>query len=836
MADTANQFGDKYSNPVFDSIPAILRTINQWVLWKEEVRGDPPRKTKVPHTVSKQHAAVNDPRTWADFLTVAEAYEPGGWFDGVGIVLTRDAGVTGIDLDYHGRPGEVPVLDAEADLEPWARKIVDQIDSYSEVSPSGQGIHILARGLLPPGGRRKGQIEIYDSARFLTVTGYHVDGMPTTIEERQDEVTAFHSVVFGSQDERPQGEIGGQEPTNLSDEDVLRLGRLGRKRKKFVALYDRGDRTAHDGDDHSDSAADQALSNILAFYCGPGAHGQVDRLFRKSKLIRDKWDETRGDSTYGALTVAKAYEGRTRFYQPTKQDTGEDARLTDLGNATVFAQRDGGHVRYDHKRQRWLLFRGHRWRTDVDGEVTRLAIETVKARARAALDIRDRTDQTLAVKWALQSQNAGRLHAMLAIAKDLKPIADDGEDWDADPMLLCTPNGVVDLSTGERRDGRPEDRITLCTAVPYEPSAIGRRWPRFLEEVFETDADRIDYLQRAAGYSATGSHQEQVFFTSYGGGGNGKTTLMEALRGVLGEYAHDLAFTALTAGKLNTGLFDLADLPGKRFVTAAETEGKRTKLDEGRLKAMTGGDPMTASQKGKPQFSFQPTHKLWLCVNQLPKVDDDSNAFWQRARLIPFERTFRGRRGEVKGLADKLVRDEGAAILAWLVHGAVAWMRNGLGEPPQAVTRATESWRAESDDVAAFVGERCVVEDGRREYSSVLYKAYVAWATAQQRLPVTGNAFGRRLKLRFDGQHDRNGQYYVGVGLADTTHDVVDDVTDVTDVTEVSVSPQGDGLVGANGNIHHNPSQASHDRPRRNVITVDFSPLKRAGLLPESSN
>jgi putative DNA primase/helicase len=442
---------------------------------------------------------------------------------------------------------------------------------------------------------------------------------------------------------------------------------------------------------------------------------------------------------------------------------------TDLGNSEAFCDLHGDFVRYDHARGRWLIWRPneHRWRSDGDGAAVRLAVATVRQRMRDALSLSGHKRRA-ALDWALKSEARSRLDAMLAIAKNLQPVADSGGAWDTDPWLLGTPGGVVDLQTGVVRDGQPEDRITMSTAVLAGQVDGAPQFQQFLKDVLVDEAI-IAFVQRAAGYATTGLTREQVFFHTIGTGGNGKSALLNILRGVLGDYGGDLPFSALTAGKQNSGLFDLARLPGQRFVTCSEVnEGVR--IDEARIKALTGGDPMAASEKGKPQFSFRPAATLWLASNSLPRVRDASSAFWRRARLIEFHRQFglingvQGHKDE-RGLADRLVQEEGPGILAWLIEGAVKYAQEGLGEPPASVTRAVQEWRGASDDVAAFVDECCVTGAGKWEGGRVLYQAYLVWTQDRGAESLTETAFGNRLKARFDKKHTVDGVRYLGVSL-----------------------------------------------------------------------
>ena len=437
---------------------------------------------------------------------------------------------------------------------------------------------------------------------------------------------------------------------------------------------------------------------------------------------------------------------------------------TDAGNGELFALLYGDRVRFDHRRRRWLVWGGHWWSDDNDAEVRRLAKTAVRHRYLNATTIVDLNERAAESRFAVASENRQRLDALLAQAQTEPPISDAGEFWDRDPWLLGVANGVVDLRSATLRGGAPQDRITLHSDVPFEPDARCPRWLRFLGEVFGADQELIDYIWRAVGYSLTGDTSEQCVFTCYGSGANGKSVFLNSLRAVGGSYVYNVPFSTFELEARTSIPNDLAALAGRRQVTASETnEGVR--LNEGRLKALTGCDPVTARFLHGEFFTFRPVAKFWLAVNHKPKVTDDSYGFWRRVRLIPFLQQFKGQ-AEDKNLATHLAEDL-PGILAWAVRGAMAWYERGL-EPPAAVLNATESYRTESDPLAQFFQEQCILEDGCVTAATAAYKAYGAWAVEQgmsERERLTSTAFGRRMADRFEKRHAHSGNVYVGVGL-----------------------------------------------------------------------
>ena len=287
-----------------EQIPRSLREAPQWVCWKSEDRQG--RSTKIPYDArTGRRASSTDPATWTTYEQAIGTFEQAPDLDGIGFVFTRTDPFCGVDLD--------DCIDENGVFEPWAKQIIDRFSTYTEVSPSGRGVKLFLRGELPRRGNRKGRIEIYDHARYFTVTSRRLSESPTEIAERQEELDELHAELFG----RPE-EGGGRGPSEasrypleISDDELLVKARAAKNGPKLTALFDHGDLSEYGGDD---SAADLALCSLLAFWCGPDPR-RIDRLFRRSALIRPKWDSPRGGGTYGSRTISRALEG-TSPYQP----------------------------------------------------------------------------------------------------------------------------------------------------------------------------------------------------------------------------------------------------------------------------------------------------------------------------------------------------------------------------------------------------------------------------------------------------------------------------------------------------------------------------------------
>jgi putative DNA primase/helicase len=317
---------------VDEAIPRELLDSSRAVLWNYVEVPDRPKPTKVPYQVRRPEtkAAVNDAATWGEMREAILAAADGK-ADGVGIVLGD--GLVGVDLDHCRDPQTGELADE-------AQRIIRALHSYTEVSPSGTGVHILLRGTLPPGRRRAGAVEMYSDGRYFTVSGQHVAGTPRTIEDRHAELGQLHARLFPA----PAPVSTPAPGVTASDTALLALAARASNGARFSALWD-GDTSAYNGDD---SAADLALCNLLSFWTDRDSD-RIDRLFRQSGLMREKWDTRRGAQTYGDLTIARALEGCTEGYTgscragaappTTDPASSEGFPIDELEDATVVAQR-----------------------------------------------------------------------------------------------------------------------------------------------------------------------------------------------------------------------------------------------------------------------------------------------------------------------------------------------------------------------------------------------------------------------------------------------------------------------------------------------------------------
>jgi putative DNA primase/helicase len=425
---------------------------------------------------------------------------------------------------------------------------------------------------------------------------------------------------------------------------------------------------------------------------------------------------------------------------------------TDLGNAERFALEFGHRARYVAKWGRWLVWDGLRWAEDSDGAAVRLAHAMIRTLYQAAADLKDDDERIRLLRHAVRSENAARIRALLECASVLAGIPIELAALDARPMRLTVANGTLDLSTGTLVPARPEDFITKLTPVAFDAAARCPRWDAFLDRVVPNAAVRR-FLQRAAGYSLTGSTKEQVLFFLHGSGANGKSTFLEILRALAGDLAKQADFaTLLERRDVGGPRSDLARLMGARIVTASEAAESR-RLDETVIKSLTGGDTVSARPLYIEAIEFRPQLKLWMSSNDKPHIRGTDEGIWRRVRLVPFTEFIPPE--ERNGDLEEELRAELPGILSWAVRGCLEWQRDGLGEP-EAVHEATQKYRDEEDAIGQFIDERCIRDTDVKPPpvqpsetpAKPLYHAYVAWCAENGSKTVTATKFGRELSLK----------------------------------------------------------------------------------------
>ncbi len=451
----------------------------------------------------------------------------------------------------------------------------------------------------------------------------------------------------------------------------------------------------------------------------------------------------------------------------TAHEAGEPLPLTDLGNAERFVRLFGGEVRYSHERRLWLVWNGRFWQwDDGDVRVMSLARKTVRSIYREASDEPGDGRREAMVKHAQRSESCQRLVAVTKLGQSGEGVPVRLAELDADPWLFNCGNGTLDLRTGNLRQHRREDLITMMAPVDYDPGAGCPLWLSLLDRVTGGSVELQSYLQRAVGYSLTGDTSSQVVFFLWGQGSNGKSTFVGTIRRLVGPYGARLDMNALTTRGSSGPRESLADLCGKRFVAASEIEDG-SRLAVSLIKDLSGGESIRADRKYEHGFEFQPQLKLWLSGNHRPVIADNTYSIWRRLKLVPFVVTIPA--DEVDPRYPSRLEAELPGILAWAVEGCLQWQRGGLGDP-DAVVRETGGYRREQDVLADFVEDCCVLASVATVSKADLRAAYARWCEENGAAPLGQRTFRARLLEMgvSDGRTaDRKTRIWMGLRLAD---------------------------------------------------------------------
>jgi putative DNA primase/helicase len=401
--------------------------------------------------------------------------------------------------------------------------------------------------------------------------------------------------------------------------------------------------------------------------------------------------------------------------------------------ADDFAKQHAHELRYVAEWGRWMKYDGQCWRE----ERTLLVFDLIRNLCKELARESNNKSEIKTIK------SAKTIAAVERIAKADRRIAATTEQWDADPWLLNTPDGVVDLRTGKVRSLRPDDYMTRMTLVG--PQGECPMWKAHLNLIMNGDKELVAYLQRAFGYSLTGITREHALFFAHGTGANGKGTTFETIAKIMGSYARSAPMKTFTASKIEEHPTELAMLRGARMVMASETEEGRS-WAEARIKQLTGGDRIPARFMRQDYFEFTPQFKLWIQGNHKPALRSVDEAIRRRFNLLPFTITIPREERDQKFAEDKLTKEH-PGILAWMIQGCLKWQSDGLC-PPQAVSEATAEYLKTEDALMQWFAESCVVDASHQGlFTSELYASFKQWLVDAGELVISRKRFSQRLEV-----------------------------------------------------------------------------------------
>lgn len=771
----------------YQNIPQELRNLKQWGLFELKWVEARKKNTKIPiNPYDGSAGKSNDPSTWSDFDTAMRALNDVERADGLAFYFAN--GYVGLDIDH-----------IDSNLEDWragdndpnnlVNKFQDLTDNtYMEVSQSGTGIHAIFKGKIPGKRRRKGNYEMYQTGRFFALTGNNIIPDPTIKSMSDDEMKTLYEFLFGKDNiVQLHSESDNITPVDLSVVEIIKRAENSAKTGTRFTMFMKG---GWEQFYSSHSEADMAFANDLAFWTGRDFH-KMDTIFRNSSLMREKFDEKHGAVTYGTSLLNKAINETQNIYNPESDSQDSESSYTfsfnedktkkimprswdDQGRGLRMRDQFATVLKFNAVDKKWFFFNGSYWQEDIGNQRVELAAERVANSIKTEkpeLKFSTKTDNDKAMNEWYRFQKDSRSHmAKMHMIDEFKKyvIVKHGE-FDKEDMLLNTESGYVDLSSGELHDHDIDKKFSHQTVAEYSDNVDAPLWEKFLNQIFNNDEELIHYVQKAIGYSFTGSVDEQCLFILNGRGRNGKSVFSNVVSDVAGNYAKQMNVQTIVAKKNQSGSAnsDIARLEGARIVTSSElNEGDR--FDESLVKQLTGGDKILARFLYGSEFEYKPKFKIWMATNHLPIIRGTDDGIWRRIKIIPFNIQIPKEKVDKK-LEYKL-KAEYTGILNWIVQGAIMWQQEGL-EDPEAVAKVIETYRAEMDPLDAFLEECCTTGQNYSIKAREMYDAYHEWAKESEEYKMSLNKFGREMSKKLLRVKKRDGWYYVGLKLKEPDSD-----------------------------------------------------------------
>lgn len=439
-----------------------------------------------------------------------------------------------------------------------------------------------------------------------------------------------------------------------------------------------------------------------------------------------------------------------------------EMQFSDITNRDFFIKAYSQKIRYCISWNKFLIWNGTCWQIDTRGRVEEMCIDFIHKMYRALRSIDDLQLKILFEKHLVRSENYRRIQGMVGLLKMSKDLKVEDFELDKDHLLFNTPTQTINLRTEKIRDPSNKDLITNKSNFVFQKDAKCPTWNLFLQQIFNKDNDLIHFVQKAMGYALSGDVSEQCLFILWGTGANGKSTFLNVLHHLFGDYARSTMIETFMK-KNSEQSNDLARLKGARLVTTSEIEQGKP-LSESLIKTVTGEDELTARFLYGEYFSFKPTFKIFMATNHKPKIRGADNGIWRRIKMIPFTVTILPEQRDKK-LTEKLIA-ENSGILNWLIQGYAMWKKEDL-EDPDAVRQANEEYRMDMDAVGTFVND-CLELDAAlqwRLHTKILYETYIKWCAKNNERVMSQKWLGLRMSEKGFKRLSSNGQRY-WLGLA----------------------------------------------------------------------
>ena len=737
---------------MWESIPQELKFDGLWCCWKKTEKG------KVPFDVKNNtFAKSNNKDTFYPFMTILKHVQDyykvdnstGALLGGIGLGIFNGFSAIDIDHCFDKKTGK---------LSDMAKDVIDYCQSYTEYSPSGEGIRIIVKTDTRFSkseyytNNAKIGLEVYIEGltnKFVTITGNTIYDCEIAKVDLQYILDKY--MKKKSSQNQQSVDPDNYKKTNKEVEDFLD------KDFKLRELWN-----GHaPGSGANENQLDLALCTKLAFYCQKDFNKIAEAFERspyyasKDKMHKNKWS-VRED--YRVNTINAAIDGCSAVYNPEFFKTKtKKFDLNDTGNAHRFIDKFGENIKYNYDNRCWMTWNGNYWQNDYLGNIKNLAEILIEEMKMEAFKIEDEDYKKAVQKNISRLCSSAGKEAMLKEAQHLVPTSNS--DFDQDDFLFNCKSGVINLKTGEIYP--PDKYLMLSKYSDCEfEDEVPEKFCDFLNEIFEDNVDIIDYLQKAFGYSLTGSTREQVMFLFTGDGSNGKSLLLQIINEIMGDYAATSSVELLLEKKVQSAnLSEVARLRGIRSVTTGESK-LGDKLNEGSVKSLTGGnDKITARFLYANEFEFYPKMKIFMATNHTPIIRGTDYGIWRRIVKIPFKRVF-SEKEQDKDLINKL-RKEKSRILNWLVFGAQRWCKEGL-KMPSCLVQEVKEYKTEMDLVAKWVEECCEEVNYEVTRGSELFKNFIDYCKVNNEYVMSQTLFGRNFSKKYK-KVKKNGVIYYAV-------------------------------------------------------------------------
>lgn len=729
----------------FENFPQPLRNLNQWVV----------RRGKQPvNPRTGGNAQANNPGTWTDFRTALMAYRSGN-YDGIGIELNNN-GIVGIDFDHIINP-------ETGEINPKTLKIVEKLNSYTEISPSGAGLHIFAYGDIPVDGRHSFQhgIEMYKAKHYLTVTG-NVFGVSRSLAHREKEVAELYAEIF------PEKAAASPE-SKPPDGSLLEAGL--KHDKELIECWNGARKNGNESSD------DMALMNKLAYWCNRDVNNMVatflrsphaaqkdekhvkkderkDYLLRTAKKAADECTRTATEDSqnYGRKSVEEDFrviinQGNAQFVNPIGSAKAlKRYTLDDMGAARLFADTFRGQVLYLAEYKSYWAYHDGAWQQDKGDLMVRQLAKEMADYVREIIPPPppkvESGEKKSVDDWEKYRKHYGK-YRFLGYRKTLIQDAQDElkgrvADFDRQPFYFNVKNGTLNLETMRLQKHNPADKLSKMANVIYNPAAKCERFERFIFEITEGLKTRADMLQKSLGYSLKGEANEECYFTAIGEKTrNGKGTLFDTVLNIFGNYGAQMDFNTIARSGAKDGSRatpDLARLIGIRFALSNEPE-KGVCINEALLKQITGGDDITCRPLYGDLIEFKPAFKLFVSANSKPTVSDDSLFSSGRIKILPFTRHFSEEERDTNLKSSFRTEESKSGIFNWLLTGYKKYTAEGLKNTDEMEV-LTNEYRRENDYIRQYLDDRFnFAANGSTTLKALRYD-YASWCNVVGTKPL----------------------------------------------------------------------------------------------------